>query len=104
MEPGFGIILLRGIFAGWLIALLIWMLPYAETAAFWVILIITYIVGIGHFSHVIAGSVETFTLAFMNKTSWFSVLASYTLPALIGNMIGGIIVVAVINHAQVKHN
>lgn len=102
MEPSFGTTLVRGIFAGWLIALIVWLLPYAESAAFWVILIITYIIGIGHFSHVIAGSVETFTLAFMTEASWWAVLGKFTLPALIGNMIGGIIIVAVLNHAQVN--
>lgn len=102
MEPSFGVTLLRGIFAGWIIALIIWLMPYAETARLWVIIILTYIIGIGHFSHVIAGSVETFTLAFMGGTGWWSVLGHFILPALIGNMIGGISIVAVLNYAQVK--
>ncbi|WP_439880125.1 formate/nitrite transporter family protein [Pontibacter sp. MBLB2868] len=102
MEPGFGTILLRGIFAGWLIALMVWLLPYAETARVWVIIIITYVVGIGHFSHIIAGAVETFTLAAMQQVSWWEVIFSYCVPALIGNILGGVILVAAINHAQTK--
>lgn len=102
MKPSFETTLLRGIFAGWLIALVVWLLPFAETAGLWVVIILSFIIGIGHFSHVIAGSVETFTLAFMKQVSWWSVLSNFTLPALIGNMIGGIAVVAVLNHAQVK--
>lgn len=102
MEPSFKVTLLRGIFAGWIIALIVWLLPYAENAHLWVIIFLTYIIGIGHFSHVIAGSVETFTIAFMGQTSWWSVLGNFTLPTLIGNMIGGIAIVAVINYAQVK--
>jgi formate-nitrite transporter family protein len=102
MEPGFYITLLRAIFAGWLIALMVWLLPYAETARVWVIIIITYIVGIGHFSHVIAGAVETFTLAAMQQASWSDVLGNYILPTLIGNILGGVILVAAINHAQIK--
>ncbi len=102
MEPAFETTLLRGIFAGWLIALIVWLIPYEKTTGLWVIMILSYIIGIGHFSHVIAGSVETFTLAFMNQAGWWSVLGNYTLPALIGNIIGGVMIVAVINHAQVK--
>ena len=102
MEPLFGTTLLRGIFAGWVIALIVWLIPYAETARIWVIMILTYIIGIGHFSHVIAGSVETFTLAFMSGVSWMSVIGNFILPSLIGNMLGGIIIVALLNHAQVK--
>jgi formate/nitrite transporter FocA (FNT family) len=102
MEPGFGTTLLRGIFAGWVIALIVWLIPYAETARIWVIIFLTYIIGIGHFSHVIAGSVETFTLALMSGVSWSSVLSDFVLPSLIGNMLGGITIVALLNHAQVK--
>lgn len=102
MEPSFEATLLRGIFAGWLIALIVWLLPYAENARLWVIIILTYVIGIGHLSHVIAGSVEVFTLAFMKKSSWWSVLGAFTVPALIGNIIGGVAIVAVLNHAQVK--
>ncbi|MCJ8163385.1 formate/nitrite transporter family protein [Pontibacter sp. E15-1] len=101
MEPGFGTTLLRGVFAGWLIALMVWLLPYAETARVWVIIIITYIVGVGHFSHVIAGAVETFTLAALQQATWLEVLGNYILPTLIGNILGGVILVAAINHAQI---
>src|SRR6185312_6082655 len=52
MMHGFGTVVLRGIFAGWLIALMVWLLPFAEVARFWVIIVITYIVALGHFSHV----------------------------------------------------
>ena len=104
MEPGFVTILIRGIFAGWLIALMVWLLPFAETARVWVIIIITWIVGIGELSHVIAGSSETFVLAFSGTASWGNVLGSYLLPSLIGNVLGGVILVAVLNHAQVTSN
>ena len=54
----FWVTVLRGIFAGWLIAMMVWLLPFAEAARVWVIIIVTYIVGLANFSHVIAGSVE----------------------------------------------
>ena len=101
MEPGFATTLLRGIFAGWLIALMVWLLPFAESARVWVIIFITYLVGIGHFSHIIAGAVEVFTLAAMGEAAWPSVLGSYIDPTLIGNVIGGVTLVAGLNYAQV---
>jgi formate-nitrite transporter family protein len=101
MEHGFGTTLLRGIFAGWLIALMVWLLPFAETARIWVIIFITYLVGVGQFSHIIAGSVETFTIAAMGQRSWVNVLGSYIVPTLIGNILGGVTLVATLNHAQV---
>jgi formate/nitrite transporter FocA (FNT family) len=101
MAPGFATILLRGIFAGWLIALMVWLLPFAESGRIWVILFLTYLVGIGEFSHVIAGAVEVFTLAAAGRQSWLTVLGLYIVPTLIGNIIGGVTLVAMLNHAQV---
>jgi formate/nitrite transporter FocA (FNT family) len=101
MEPGAATILWRGVFAGWLIALMVWLLPFAETARVWVIIIITYVVGLGHFSHIIAGAVEVFTIAAMNEESWLNILGHYIVPTLIGNIIGGVTLVAALNHAQV---
>ena len=101
MEYGFGTTLLRGVFAGWLIALMVWLLPFAETARVWVIILITYLVGLGHFSHIIAGAVETFTLAAMGQESWLTVFGSYIVPTLIGNILGGVTLVALLNHAQI---
>lgn len=101
MENGFAVVLLRGIFAGWLIALMVWLLPFAESARVWVIIFITYIVGLGHFSHIIAGAIETFTLAAMGLKGWLEVLGGYIVPTLIGNILGGVALVATLNHAQV---
>ncbi|GAB3196921.1 hypothetical protein GCM10027293_10270 [Pontibacter aydingkolensis] len=81
---------------------MVWLLPYAQTARVWVIILITYVVGIGHFSHIIAGAVETFTLAATGQAAWWDVLANYILPALVGNVTRGVVLVAALNHAQVK--
>jgi formate/nitrite transporter FocA (FNT family) len=101
MKPGFATIALRGVFAGWLIALMVWLLPFAESGRIWVIILITYLVGVGQFSHVIAGAVEVFTLAATGEQSWLEVLGHYIAPTLIGNVVGGVALVALINHAQV---
>ena len=101
MAGSFGTILLRGVFAGWLIALMVWLLPFAEAGRIWVIIILTYLVGLGHFSHIIAGAIKVFALAFHGGTGWWSVCSHYLAPTLIGNMMGGITLVAALNHAQV---
>lgn len=97
----FAQLLIRGIFAGWLIALTVWLLPFAESARLWVIILLTYLIGIAHLSHVIAGSIEAYTLAVTGEISWGAAIGGYTLPSLIGNVIGGVALVACINHAQV---
>jgi formate-nitrite transporter family protein len=101
MSHGFGTTLLRAVFAGWLIALIVWLLPFAETARIWVILVLTYLIGIGQFSHIIAGAVNTFILAWSGEKGWSEVFARFIIPTLIGNTIGGVTLVAALNHAQV---
>jgi formate/nitrite transporter FocA (FNT family) len=97
----FGINLLRGIFAGWLIALMVWLLPAAESARIWVIIILTYVIGLGHFPHIIAGSIEAFYAGLNGMRNWSELIGGYGLPTLIGNTIGGVTLVAVLAHAQI---
>jgi formate/nitrite transporter FocA (FNT family) len=91
---------LRGIFAGWLIALIVWLLPFAETARIWVIIFITYIVGLAGFSHVIAGAIDVFFVVFSGQASFAKAL-TFIFAALLGNITGGVLLVAGLNHAQV---
>jgi formate-nitrite transporter family protein len=100
MEPGFLTILVRGIFAGWLIALMVWLMPAAESARLWVIVLITYVVGIGEFSHVIAGSTEVLVLVTSGEKTILQYLMFYLVPTLAGNVIGGVSLVAAFAHGQ----
>ena len=99
MNHDFFTLMMRAIFAGWMIALMVWLLPFAETARVGVIIIITYIVGIGEFSHIIAGSVDAFYLVATGVKS-FGQYFAYMVPILIGNIIGGSSIVAAIAHAE----
>ena len=81
----FGVAILRGIFAGWLIAMVVWMLAAIDTGRLAVIIIITYIVGLAGLTHIIAGSVEVLFLVMVGYKSWLSVVIGYMLPTLIGN-------------------
>ena len=66
---------IKSIFAGWLIALMIWLLPSARSARLLVIMLLTYVVAIGRFSHVIAGSVEAFYAMFAGQASIYRYLS-----------------------------
>jgi formate/nitrite transporter FocA (FNT family) len=100
IEPGFLTILIRGVFAGWLIALMVWLMPAAESARLWVIVLIAYVVGIGEFSHVIAGSTEVLVLVALGERTLGQFLGAYLLPTLIGNIVGGVSLVAAFAHGQ----
>jgi formate/nitrite transporter FocA (FNT family) len=100
MEDEFGPMFLKAIFAGWLIALMVWLLPGAEGGRVGVIIILTYLVGLAGLPHIIAGSVEALYLVVVGSCSWWSYLADFFVPTLLGNTLGGVVLVALINHAQ----
>jgi formate-nitrite transporter family protein len=90
------------VFAGWLIALMVWLMPGAASARFLVIIAVTWLIAVAKFSHVIAGSAESAFAAMQGAIGWADYLLKFLLPALIGNSIGGVVFVALLNHAQVK--
>ncbi|MGH9665125.1 MAG: formate/nitrite transporter family protein [Bryobacteraceae bacterium] len=100
-DVSFPAALLRGIFAGWLIAMIVWMLSATESGRISIIVILTYIVGLAGLTHVIAGSVEVLYLVMTGVKSWFSYFGEYMIPTLAGNILGGISLVSALNHAQV---
>lgn len=93
-------IFIRGIFAGWLIALMVWILPSAESQKALIIIVITFVVGLGQFSHIVAGSTEVLYMVMTNGATFGQFLA-YALPTFLGNAVGGVTLVAALNHAQV---
>jgi formate/nitrite transporter FocA (FNT family) len=90
----------NAILAGWLIALMIWLLPYAETARVSVIILLAYILGLGHFSHIVAGTTPTAYLVLTGDMSFGAWLGRFIVPVLLGNVIGGVALVAVGAHAE----
>jgi formate/nitrite transporter FocA (FNT family) len=102
VEPGFAVIAVKAVFAGWLIALMVWLMPASGPARFFVIVAVTWLIAAAHFSHVIAGSVEGAFAAFHGAISWEDYLLVFLLPTVVGNSIGGVVFVALLNHAQVK--
>ena len=81
---------------------MVWLLPAAGSARFLVIVTVTWLIAAGEFSHVIAGSAETALAAMRGATSWSDYGLRFLLPAFIGNSIGGVVFVALLNHAQVR--
>ena len=99
VSPGDAV--LRGIFAGWLIAMLVWMRAAVDSGEIPLIIIMTYFVAVGGFTHIIAGSIEALFSVMTGAISWVHFAGYYMLPTLLGNTLGGVSLVAVVNHAQV---
>lgn len=102
-EGGFGTVFFAAIFGGWLIALLAWLLASTidSAAQLFLIWVTTVPISAFHFRHSIAGSVEAFYRAVTGTAGWGEMLGGFIVPALIGNAIGGVLLVALFNYAQV---
>jgi formate-nitrite transporter family protein len=101
VKPGWLELLARGVAAGWIIALMVWMLPAASSEQVLVIFVMTWVVGAAKLAHIIAGSVEVLHLAAVGEVSYGYYLVGWMLPTLLGNTIGGVVLVAMLNHQQV---
>jgi formate/nitrite transporter FocA (FNT family) len=93
---------LRSVFAGWLIALMVWLLPSADHARFFVIAALTWAVALGRLSHVIAGSTEAAYGVLTSQFGFGRYLVDFLVPTLLGNITGGVALVALLNHAPIS--
>ena len=100
LQHGAWVTMLHAVYAGWLIGLMVWMFPAVEGGRLGVIVLMTYLVGLGGFAHIIAGSTEVFYAGVRGEAAWGHILLGYVLPTLVGNVLGGLTMVAALNHAQ----
>ncbi|ELV08012.1 Inner membrane protein yfdC [Wohlfahrtiimonas chitiniclastica SH04] len=94
--------LVKGVFAGWLMAALVWMLPNLGDNKIWGIIFITYIIALGEFTHIIAGSSEVLYLVFTGHEHWSHYFYPFAIPTLIGNIFGGTILFGLICHGEIR--
>jgi formate-nitrite transporter family protein len=101
LEYGWIELFFRGISAGFLIATMVWLIPSAATAQFYVVVLMTYLISIGNFAHIIAGSMEAFMLVVNGEAELWRIIQGFLAPVLLGNIAGGTVLFAVISYAQV---
>ena len=101
MDNGWAEMFFRAISAGFLIATMVWLIPSAEGARFLVITLMTYLIAVGGFTHIVAGSVEGFMLVANGQLELWRMVVSFTIPVLLGNIIGGAALFSLISYAQV---
>jgi formate/nitrite transporter FocA (FNT family) len=93
-----------GLIGGWMIALVDW----TVTASQWtigqlaMIYLLTFVVGIGRFAHCVAGSHEVGSVVIIAGTLPLSACFHCIFPVIWGNVCGGVFIVSLLNHGQVK--
>jgi len=92
----------KGIVSGWMIATMVWMIASMEAAKIWIIILITYLMALGDFTHIVVGSAEASYLVFAGELSWSDFWLVFAAPTLAGNIIGGSFIFAILSHAQIR--
>ena len=91
-----------GVMGGWIIALAAWLVSgsHSITGSVMTIWMLTFIVGLGNFAHCIATSGEILVAVLTHQAAWTRYPAWF-LPAVLGNICGGVGMVTVLEYGQV---
>ena len=96
LESGF-----RAITSGYLMAAMVWLIPAAGPSQPAIVALMSYVIGVGGFAHIVAGSVYAFLLAANGQIGILPMIGGFMVPVLVGNIIGGTALFALLAHAQV---
>lgn len=99
------VILLSAIIAGWLMGLLAWLVTASTDtiSRMFVIILITFTIGLGGLHHSIVGSLEVFTGMMLDLHITPQDYLTFQLWATLGNIIGGVFFVAIIKYSHTRH-
>jgi formate-nitrite transporter family protein len=88
--------------AGWVIAMVAWLVSasHTVTGSVMVIWALTFVIGLGHFAHCIAGSGEALVAVLAHQAAWREYIQWLAL-AVAGNMCGGVLIVTLLEYGQV---
>ena len=91
-----------GVFAGWLMGLLSWLVTSSRDtiSRILVIILVTTIIGLGELHHSIVGSIEMFAGLISSEDITIGDYAHFQVWATLGNIIGGTVFVAAVKYGQ----
>jgi formate/nitrite transporter FocA (FNT family) len=102
-EYGFGGVFLKAIFGGWLVALIAWLVAASRDtiSRIFFVFSLAALIPVAGLTHCIAGSSEFLISVFSGEQTWAGYLGGFLLPTTLGNTVGGVILVALLNYGQV---
>ena len=97
-------LLVSAMLAGWLMARVAWLVlgTPATSGQILFVYIVTFLIGVGGLHHSIAGAVEILTALLVGNEFTLGQAAQFIGVALLGNLIGGSIFVAILNYIHIR--
>lgn len=93
----------KAIFGGWVVALVAWLVAASQdtvTQAFFVYAL-SFLIPAAGLVHCVAGAAEGMTSVFAGRTPFLEFLGAFLLPTTLGNIVGGVVLVTLLNYGQV---
>lgn len=106
LNHGWWTVFTKALFAGWLVAGVVWLDHTAQdtVSRLLLIYIIFYMIAAAELYHVITAAGEAFFFLFVTGSEPATVFFAYWLPIFLGNTIGGVFVFTLTNYAQTKQS
>lgn len=106
LEASWDALFFKGVVAGWLVASMVWLVHAARDtmSRLFIVFFIMYMVPTADLYHCIIGMCEAMFMVFKGLTDIPSAIFGFFLPVLVGNTVGGVFLVAILNYAQTRNN
>ena len=96
----------KGIVAGWLVAGMVWMTHAVResTARVLLVIFIMALIPANGLFHCVIATCEVFYLVFSGSAGVVAALSGVTLPITLGNTVGGVLLVAILNYSHTQES
>jgi formate/nitrite transporter FocA (FNT family) len=97
-------VFLRALFAGWLVAGVVWITHAARDtiSRIFIVYIAFYTISATEIYHVVTTACDSLYYVFFTGASLFTVFAEFWFPVFLGNTIGGVFLVTIVNYGQAE--
>lgn len=104
LETGWWDVFFKAVFAGWLVAGVVW-LDHAvsdSVGRLLLIYVVFYTIAAAELYHVITTAADALFFLFVGEAGLLAVFSEFWLPVLLGNTVGGVFLVALVNYGQTE--
>ncbi|QCS44482.1 formate/nitrite transporter family protein [Natrinema versiforme] len=101
-ETGWWDLFFKGIFAGNIVAAMVWLVHASRdtTTRLLLVIFLMFLIPSADLFHCITGACEVLYFVFQGNTSLWAAFAAFFVPVTLGNIIGGVLLVALLNYSQ----
>lgn len=103
LDYEFALAAAKGIFGGWVVALMAWLVAAVQDtiSQIFVVWMLAALIPLLDLTHSVAGASEIMIAVFAGQATWFEYIFAFQIPTTIGNLIGGLVLVTILNYGQV---